>query len=89
LTKAELKSLWYIKRKLAQDEAIDEHERDRLEKKVERIEEWIDTIDDPIVRDVVVYRFVKGYRWAKVAVLIGGDNTEDGVRMIVTRYLRK
>ena len=151
MTKTELKSLWYIKRRLSQldremrcicvlskqicpfdvkelelgcrdhfrdncplgkyesNDRVDEDgaqcyddwckhaqcdedelsEYKRLEKKIARIEKWIDEIDDPLVKDIIVYRFVKGFRWAKVAYLVGGDNTEDGVRMIVTRYLRK
>lgn len=89
MTKAELKSLWYIKRKLAQGDVADDRERDRLGHKVERIEAWVDEIDDPIVKDAVVYRFVRGYRWAKVAIMVGGGNTEDSVRKMVERYLKR
>ena len=88
MTKANLKSLWYIKRKLQHGE-VDDEDKERLERKVERIEEWIAEIDDPIVKDIVTYRFVRGYRWAKVAIKVGGGNTEDGVRKIVERYLKR
>lgn len=89
MTKAELKSLWYIKRRLHQLAPEETHERERIERKIEKIEKWIDDIDDPLTHDVFYHRFVKGFRWAKVAVMIGGDNTEDSVRMIVARYLQR
>ena len=88
MTKADLKSLWYIKRKLQHGDT-DEQETERLKHKVKRIETWISEIDDPLVKDIIEYRFVRGYRWAKVSVIVGGGNTEDGVRKIVERYLKR
>ena len=88
VTMRDLKSLYYIRHKLrTEDVAADE--RDRLSKKAERLEGYIDSIDDPMVRDMFVYRFVRGFTWVKTAHKIGGGNTADGVRMTVKRYLEK
>ena len=53
------------------------------------INRYIATIDDSMVRQIMQYRFVSGLSWTAVAMHIGGGNTADGVRKIVTRYCSK
>ena len=57
----------------------------------DEIERFIDSIDDSLTRRIFEYRYMVGGRksWVKVAALIGGGNTPDGVRMIHDRYLIK
>ena len=87
MNKTELKSLRYLKIKAKQTD--DREEREHLKRKIGRIEKWISEIDDQLVRDIIVYRYEKGFKWAKVARLVGGDNTEDNCRMIADRYIKK
>lgn len=62
----------------------------RLEKYVREkveVEEFINKIDDVLIQQIFVLRFVEGYKWFRVAMEIGGGNTEDSVRMACKRYL--
>lgn len=52
------------------------------------IEQFVNDISDNIVRNIIKYRYIKGYSWAKVASELGGRNTRDGVRKIATRFLK-
>ena len=55
----------------------------------EKLERWIAEIPDSLTRQVFTLRFVHGQTWLQVAVAVGGGNTEDGVRMLAKRYVRK
>jgi len=57
------------------------------EKEAERIMEWIETIDDPLVQAIMHARYIKNKSWAAVAHAVGGGNTPDAVRQIHKRYL--
>lgn len=63
----------------------------KLEKKIlaARIEAWdfISTIEDPLLRQIIIHRFVDGKSWVKVADAIGGSATADSCRMIFNRAL--
>ncbi len=52
-----------------------------------RLERYISSIPDSLTRQIFTYRFVDGLSWWQVAYTIGGNNTGDGVRMRVKRYL--
>lgn len=54
-----------------------------------RILRFINSIDDSFTRQIFIYRFVDGLRWKKIARIVGGSNTEDGIKKIVYRYLEK
>ena len=58
------------------------HERNRLER-------YIAGISDSPTRQIFTYRFVNGMSWWQVAARVGGNNTGDGVRMRVNRYLEE
>lgn len=51
------------------------------------VERFIDDIPDEQTRDMFKLRYIKGHKLSKTAVEIGGDNTPDGVRMRINRYL--
>ncbi len=53
------------------------------------INEFIDGIEDSLLRQIFYYRYEKCMSWRKVAFMVGGSNTEDGVRMLTYRYLKK
>ena len=64
----------------------------RLEKYISEkvaVEEFIGGIDDVLIQQIFILRFVEGYKWFRVAMEIGGGNTEDSVRMACKRYLEE
>ena len=61
-----------------------------LKQEKQRIEEYIYSINDSLTRRIFEYRYIKGdYKlsWQRIAVIIGGGNTADGVRMVHARYI--
>ena len=55
----------------------------------DKVKGFIDSIDDSLVRQVLHYRYSKCMTWRQVAYVIGGRNTEESVRKIAERYLKK
>ena len=56
-------------------------------REMQRIMDWIEGIDDPMVQAIMYARYIKGYSWTTVAMKLGGGNTASGVRQIHSRYL--
>ena len=50
---------------------------------------YIEQCDDSLTRQILRYRFVELMPWDQVAVKVGGNNTADGCRMNVKRFLKK
>lgn len=59
-------------------------ELDREETKLNR---FISTIENDQTRTIFRLRFLRCLTWKEVAAMIGGRNSEAGVRMICYRYL--
>lgn len=63
----------------------------RMQRAVDRsepaIREWIESIPDNRLRRIFGLRFLAGYEWRDVALIIGGRNTEDAVKSACYRYL--
>lgn len=54
-----------------------------------RIERYISDIPDSLTRQVFALRFINGMSWRQVAFSVGGGNTEDSVRQLAHRFLKK
>ncbi len=54
-----------------------------------KLNQFISRIEDSMLRQVVMLRFIQGLSWVQVALHLGGGNSADGVRMMVKRYLKK
>ena len=69
-----------------------ESEIDGLQKAVKasaiRVQEFIDTIPDRRTAFVFGLRFLDGYSWERVAEIIGGKNSTEGVKSACYRHLR-
>lgn len=53
------------------------------------VEEFISDIEDSRIRRIITLRFIENLSWNKVADRIGGENTEDSVRMAFERFMKK
>lgn len=54
----------------------------------QRIERFIHSIDDPMIRMVFTIRCIDGYSWREVAAKMGHKMSEENARQIFHRYLR-
>lgn len=54
-----------------------------------RLNRFIDGIEDSQMRMILALRYVNGLPWQQVAASIGGGNTANGIRMMVDRFLSK
>ena len=64
---------------------IDKKIRELYAKKI-NCEKYIQTLDDPVLRTVLRLRFIKFYKWHRIAREIGGSN-EATPRRMVERFL--
>lgn len=53
------------------------------------LERYIADIPDSLTRQVFTLRFINGLSWLQIAFSVGGGNTEDSVKKICYRYLKK
>ena len=63
--------------------------RERCIRERLRLERYIASVDDSLVRMAMTLRFLDGLHWQAVAMRIGGGNTEDSVKKMVYRYIAK
>lgn len=54
-----------------------------------RLEKYISGIEDSLTRQVFTLRFVNGLRWEQIAANVGGGNSGDSCRMLVSRYIKQ
>lgn len=54
-----------------------------------RLNRFIENVDDARMRMILSLRFVNGLTWRQVAHSIGGGNTEDSVRKACQRFLQE
>lgn len=54
-----------------------------------RLNRYIASVDDSLTRLVLSLRFINGLTWAQVAASVGGNNTDESVRKVVYRHIRK
>lgn len=55
---------------------------------VEETYEYIGNIDDSLIRQIIILKYVNGLTWEQVAASIGGNNTADSVRKAAERFLK-
>jgi hypothetical protein len=66
---------------------------EELQKKVYeeqyRLLKYIETIEDSLMRQIMYHRHVLCMKWNEVAMVVGGGNTADGIRMMHNRFLEE
>ena len=50
---------------------------------------YIMAVDDSLMRQILIARFVDGKNWLQVAESVGGHNTADSVKKACYRFLKK
>lgn len=53
-----------------------------------RLTEYIQSVDDPLIRQIMTYRYIKGFNWQKTAFSVGGNNNPYNLKMRLYRYLK-
>ena len=54
-----------------------------------RMEIFINSVEDSLIRQILSLRYVNNLHWRDVAQHIGGNNTEDSVKQAAHRYFKK
>ena len=75
------------KRFAAREKRLEER-RERLAERLAEIDDFIDGLEDSQLRQIINYRYVRGYNWVKTARLIGGKNSVDAVKKRVYRFFQ-
>ncbi len=66
-----------------------ERVRDERQQQIETADVYINSIDDSLIRQLVIYRYKHGLKWQEIATRMGSDYTEDGLRKRLERFLKK
>ncbi len=74
---------------IAKYEKLLEEVEYRTTVQINKIMQYIQTIDDSYLRQVIFLRDISCLPWDTVAAEMGGDNTADGMRMFYKRFLEK
>lgn len=53
------------------------------------VAQYIESIHDDQTRLIFRLRFLRGFSWGEVAAVLGGRNTENGVKSTCYRYLQR
>lgn len=77
--KDELADLNSLYKRLLEKTAIEE----------KKLTDYIEQVEDIQLKNIMQYRFAECLTWGEVAIKIGGNNTENSVRMRVYRHLDK
>lgn len=54
-----------------------------------KIESFVNAIDDSHIRRIIRFRFIDGMTWRQVAINIGGGNNEGSVKMAFQRFMER
>ena len=54
-----------------------------------KVEEFIASLDDSRMRRIITLRFIDNLSWFKIAERLGGKTTADSVRMEFNRFMKK
>ena len=70
------------------EEQIKKEQEDYIRERMV-IEDYIRSVEDYQIRLILSYRFVDLLTWNQTARMIGGGNTEDSVKKMCYRFLKK
>lgn len=67
-------------------ERIIEDMLEEIQIKRQEIYEYISSLEDSLMRQIIMYRCMSLCTWNEVAMYVGGGNTADSVRMLFNRH---
>ena len=67
-------------------ERIIENMLEEIQIKRQEIYEYISSLEDSLMRQIIMYRCMSLCTWNEVAMYVGGGNTADSVRMLFNRH---
>ena len=73
---------------IADLKALLEQNLEKSLNELNRLDRYIQSVEEPLVRQIMMYRFIRGYSWGKIALQIGGNNSIDGLKKRLYRYLK-
>ena len=53
-----------------------------------QIDRYIQSVEDPLIRQIMIYRFENHMSWQKIARQMGGDHSADSLKKRMYRYLK-
>lgn len=53
-----------------------------------RLDRYIQSVDDPLIRQIILYRFENHMSWSQIERTIGGNNNSESLRKKLYRYLK-
>ena len=62
--------------------------RDEIQRLRDEAVAYIESIQDSLTRQIIYYRCVSLMSWRRVAYEVGGNNTEESVRQVYSRFMR-
>ena len=69
--------------------------RERLQKKLteyeamtERIDAWIETIEEPEIAQIIRLHYIQGYSWSRTCMVMYGYQDRDYCRKMISRYFK-
>lgn len=66
-----------------------EQRKAKCRQQVEQIEAYIYHVEDSLIRQLLIYRYVEGLRWNDIAAKMGGGYSADYLRIMLDRFLEK
>lgn len=78
-------SRWKTLLRVRRQQLIDRDEK--LAELETQVEKFLNDVPDSRMRQMIAYRYIENMSWLQVADRMGGNNTADGCRKMVDRFL--
>ncbi len=77
--KEELVYLWQILKTEVKKSIIEQ----------QQLEQYISSIEDVLIQNIIAYRFVNGLSWNEISIIMGGNTTIESIKKSAYRYINK
>lgn len=65
-----------------------EQQKEKRQNQIDQIDNFIDSVDDSLIRQLLVYRYKDGLRWNEIAAKLGCEYSADYLRITLDRFLK-
>lgn len=63
--------------------------KQKAEKELSRLRQYINGIDDSLIRQIIEYKYAEHLSWEDTAAKIGGANSKESLRKTLQRFLKR